>query len=131
MLTVVPPSPVIGQLGKAVSSCLAGVCGAAVIAAATGTVAASAGALVGGAFVAGTGAAAFTVGAFVGVGLLSIGAGFALGYTIKNGVNSTPQGAWKAFGAGVTIIQHPEDPIEAPSYWPSSLPPLPGPLSFR
>jgi RHS repeat-associated protein len=94
---VTPSSPVIGQInsfGSKVLRGLEGAAGAAVVdGAATGTVlglAATYG-------VPGIGQAAV-------IGSLAIGAGFAIGYTIKNGGKSTPGGALNAFEQGVEVI---------------------------
>jgi RHS repeat-associated protein len=131
LLTVIPASAISRQIASGVSSCLTGVCGAVAVAITAGLGAVSTGALIGGAISAGTGAVASLGGVALGVGLLSFGAGFAIGYVIKNGYNSTPQGAWKAFGAGLTLQPafHPENPTEPPSWWPTSPLPLPSPLS--
>jgi len=87
-------NPYGGGLGKGIQNGLAGAAGAAVVAGvAIGTV--------------------FSLAAIYGVpgvgqalllGSLAIGAGFALGYVVKNGASSTPTGALNAFEQGVSII---------------------------
>jgi len=119
VVTVVPSGV---NFAPAIGSCLAGTCGAVLVAAGAAATSIGVGAAIGGAIAAGTGVAVGLGGTLFGAGLLAFSTGFAIGYVIRSWGHATPQGALNAF---LTPINYARNVIGGPHNPPSQGPPLP------
>jgi RHS repeat-associated protein len=120
--SVMNPSEALGTVVEsgwptAIGQCFQGVCGAATVAGGASLVAVGSGYAAGGAIAAGTAttSVSFFTGGVVLIGGIAFSAGFSIGYVIRHGTSSTPQGAWDAFVTPLSYLAsllepHPEPP---------------------